>query len=171
MRKQGSEGDGTDGKRGETSGETSLRLVRLYSDGACRGNPGVGGFAAIVNCDEHEKEVHGAEARTTNNRMELRAAIAGLTLLKERCHVKAVTDSQYVMKGMTEWLAGWIANGWRTGARKSVLNRDLWEELNRLCHFHKVEWEWTRGHAGHSLNERCDELANAAIDEFLGNER
>lgn len=149
----------------------SLREVVLYADGACRGNPGVGGYAAILRCDGFEKELSGAERRTTNNRMELMAAITGLEALKEPCRVRIVTDSQYLMKGMTEWLPRWVARGWRTSARKPVLNQDLWVRLHELCKKHVVRWEWVRGHSGDLLNERCDALANEAIDQLLGEGR
>jgi ribonuclease HI len=159
------------GEKKEADGVAVARDVLLYCDGACRGNPGPGGYAAVVRCDNHEREIKGAEPKTTNNRMELRAAIAGLETLKEKCLVRIVTDSQYLKKGMTEWIQGWITNGWRTAARKPVSNRDLWERLQQLCSKHVVNWDWVEGHAGDALNERCDALANEAIDELLASRR
>lgn len=144
-----------------------VQAVELYCDGACRGNPGVGGFAAILRCGRHETEVKGAERQTTNNRMELRAAIAGLEILKEKCSVRIVTDSQYLRQGMTQWIHDWVRRGWRTSQKKPVLNRDLWERLLELCSRHEVRWDWVPGHSGDVLNERCDALANQAIDELL----
>jgi len=141
--------------------------VILYCDGACRGNPGVGGYAALLRSGGNEKVLSGAEAHTTNNRMELTAAIAGLGALTERCLVRMHTDSQYVKKGMTEWLSSWLKRGWRTKDNKPVSNRDLWEKLVTLCARHDVKWEWVAGHSGNELNERCDALANEAIDRFL----
>ncbi len=149
------------------TGTHATRVVVLYSDGACKGNPGVGGYGVILRCDSHEREISGAERNTTNNRMELKAAIAGLETLQGRCAVTIFTDSQYVKKGMTEWIKNWIAKGWRTSDRKPVLNRDLWEQLLELTKKHEVAWEWVRGHAGDELNERCDLLANRAIEELL----
>lgn len=149
------------------SADNDLREVTLYCDGACRGNPGVGGYAAVLLCGEHEKEVRGACGDTTNNRMELKAAIAGLELLNEPCRVRILTDSEYLRRGMTEWIDAWQQRGWRTASRKPVLNRDLWERLLELSRRHRLEWEWVRGHCGDPLNERCDELANVAIDEHL----
>ena len=145
-----------------------MRNVVLYCDGACRGNPGIGGYGVVLLCDDdHREELSGAVPQTTNNRMELTAAIAGLEVLENRCFVRITTDSQYLKRGMTEWIHSWLARGWKTASRKSVLNRDLWERLYDLCKHHRVEWDWVRGHAGDVLNERCDELANRAIDELL----
>ncbi len=148
-------------------GAHASRDVVLHCDGACRGNPGVGGYGVVLQCDGNVKELKGAELRTTNNRMELTAAITGLELLKERCSVRMVTDSEYLRKGMTEWITAWIARGWKTAGKKPVLNRDLWERLHALCQLHEIRWEWVRGHSGDRWNERCDALANAAIDELL----
>jgi len=158
-------------QRKSPHGPAVPRQVLIYTDGACRGNPGVGAFAAVLRCDEYEKELSGAEPHTTNNRMELMAAIAGLETLTERCAVKVFTDSQYVKKGMTEWISGWIAKGWRTSSKKPVLNKDLWERLLELTRKHDVEWNWVEGHAGDELNERCDALANRAIDQLLHGSR
>lgn len=127
----------------------------------------MGGYGAIIQWDGREKVLSGAEAHTTNNRMELTAAIEGLAKLNRRCEVRIVTDSQYLKNGMTVWIHQWLARGWKTAGRKSVLNRDLWERLHDLCGKHVVRWEWVPGHAGHELNERCDRLANEAIDRFL----
>lgn len=149
------------------TGKKQPREVRVYCDGACRGNPGPGGYGAILICGKHERELSGAELRTTNNRMELTAAIAALSLLTEPCRVRIVTDSEYLRKGITEWVKSWVRNGWRTAAKKPVLNRDLWEKLVDLCSRHDVEWAWVRGHSGDPLNERCDALANLAIDRLL----
>lgn len=139
--------------------------VELFSDGACRGNPGPGGWGVVLRAGEREREFWGGEARTTNNRMELQAVISGLQALRRGCEVHIVTDSQYVMKGVTEWMAGWKRRGWRTASKAPVKNRDLWEQLDRELARHRVTWEWTRGHSGHPDNERADTLANRGIDE------
>lgn len=139
--------------------------VVLHTDGACRGNPGPGGWGALLAQGEREKELYGYEPETTNNRMELMAVIQGLEALKRRCHVQIVTDSQYVMKGVTEWMPNWKRRGWRTADRKPVRNVDLWQRLDRALAEHEVEWSWVRGHNGHESNERADALANRAIDE------
>lgn len=142
--------------------------VDIYTDGACRGNPGPGGWAALLMSDGREKEVSGAEAHTTNNRMEILAAIRGLeTLKKPGVRARVFTDSQYVIKGMKEWVAGWKARGWRTADRKPVKNQDLWERLDALAAEHDVEWHWVPGHAGVPGNERVDQLANQAIDALV----
>lgn len=138
--------------------------VEIYTDGACRGNPGPGGFAALLRCKDVEKLVSGAEPNTTNNRMELMAAIVGLEQLKAGSRVVLTTDSQYVCKGITEWMAAWRANGWRTAARKAVKNKDLWRRLSGQAARHQIEWRWVKGHSGHVDNERVDQAANAAID-------
>ncbi|MGQ9589212.1 MAG: ribonuclease HI [Planctomycetota bacterium] len=143
------------------------RSVTIYCDGACRGNPGPGGYAAIIRSGGRERTVAGAEPRTTNNRMELTAAIKALESLEGRSDVTIVTDSQYLKNGITVWIHAWRARGWRTSGRKAVLNRDLWERLLALSGEHSVQWEWVAGHAGDELNERCDRLANEAIDEIL----
>jgi len=138
-------------------------MVEIFSDGACSGNPGPGGYGTILRYGGSEKELSGYDPETTNNRMELLGAIAGLEALNRACKVKLTTDSEYVKKGMTEWLDGWIKRGWKTAGRKPVANRDLWERLDELNKKHDVEWIWVRGHAGHPENERCDELARNAI--------
>lgn len=137
--------------------------VEIFSDGACSGNPGPGGYGTIMRFGEHIKELSGYAAETTNNRMELMGAIVGLEALKKPCTVTMTTDSQYVCKGMTEWLDGWKKKGWINSQRKPVLNRDLWERLDAAVNGHNVKWCWVKGHAGHSENERCDELARQAI--------
>ena len=144
--------------------------VVVYADGACKGNPGPGGWGAILRIGAHEKEIYGGERQTTNNRMELTAVIRALESLKRHCHVKVYTDSQYVQKGISEWLAQWKARGWRTADRKPVKNEDLWRELDALAQRHKVEWHWVRGHAGHAENERADALANRGVQHVLGAE-
>jgi ribonuclease HI len=141
-----------------------LDKVSIYTDGACRGNPGPGGWGAILRHGEHEKELSGAEADTTNNRMELMAAIRALESLKRSCDVTLTTDSQYVRLGITEWMAKWKRNGWKTAARQPVKNQDLWQRLDEAAGRHKVHWKWIKGHSGHPENERADELANQAID-------
>ncbi len=138
-------------------------MVEIFSDGACSGNPGPGGYGTILRFGGSEKELSGYAPETTNNRMELLGAIAGLEALTRPCQVKLTTDSEYVKKGMTEWLDGWIKRGWKTSGRKPVANRDLWERLHELNGKHEVEWIWVRGHTGHPENERCDELARQAI--------
>ncbi|MDE2219223.1 MAG: ribonuclease HI [Gammaproteobacteria bacterium] len=142
--------------------------VDIYTDGACRGNPGPGGWGAILMSGGQERELSGAESATTNNRMELLAVINALAALKRRVRARVYTDSQYVRLGMTEWLAGWKARGWRTADRKPVRNQDLWQRLDGLAAGHDIEWHWVKGHAGNPGNERCDALANAAIDALLG---
>jgi len=141
--------------------------VQIYTDGACRGNPGPGGWAALLIAGKRHKEVSGAEAETTNNRMELMAAIGGLGALKRRCKVRIFTDSRYVLQGATEWLAGWKARGWRTAARQPVKNQDLWEQLDAAAAGQDIEWRWVKGHAGHEHNEHVDKIANLAIDRLL----
>jgi ribonuclease HI len=142
---------------------TAAKLVEIYCDGACSGNPGPGGWGTILRCGGQEKELSGFAPETTNNRMELSAAIAGLEALKRPCRVKLTTDSEYLKKGMTEWIEGWVRKGWKNSQKQEVANRDLWEKLLALSTVHDIEWHWVRGHAGHAENERCDELARAAI--------
>ena len=139
------------------------RVVEIYSDGACRGNPGPGGWGALLRSNGAEKELYGGEADTTNNRMELMAVIRALEALKRRCRVKLYTDSLYVMKGITIWIHQWKKKGWRTADKKPVKNEDLWRELDVLAAKHDIEWHWVKGHAGHPENERADKLANKGI--------
>lgn len=141
--------------------------AEIYTDGACRGNPGQGGWAAVLRYKGHEKTLYGAEPLTTNNRMELMAAIRALESLKRPCRVRLTTDSQYVQKGITEWMTNWKRNGWKTAAKKPVKNADLWQRLDTAIAGHQIQWEWVRGHSGHPENELADELANKAIDELL----
>jgi ribonuclease HI len=141
--------------------------VEIYTDGACRGNPGPGGWAALLISGSERKEVSGAESATTNNRMELMAAIGALRALKRRCAVKLYTDSKYVLQGYTEWLPAWKARGWRTAAREPVKNQDLWEQLDAAAGAQDIEWHWVKGHSGHEQNEYVDQLANLAIDHLL----
>jgi ribonuclease HI len=140
--------------------------VELYTDGACRGNPGPGGWGTVLRFDGNEKELFGGEKNTTNNRMELMAVIRGLEALKRRCAVDVTTDSQYVKNGITQWIHNWKRNGWRTAARKPVKNDDLWRQLDEAVARHDVSWHWVKGHSGHPENERADALANQGIDEL-----
>jgi ribonuclease HI len=142
---------------------TEKRVVEIYSDGACRGNPGPGGWGAILRFNGIEKELYGGEAATTNNKMELTAVIRALEALKERSKVRIYTDSQYVQKGIKEWIHGWKRNGWKTAAKEPVKNQELWLELDELRNRHDIEWHWVKGHAGHPENERADALANRGI--------
>ncbi len=137
--------------------------VDIFTDGACSGNPGPGGWGAILRTGEHEKELSGGERATTNNRMELTAVIRGLEALKRPSSVTIHTDSRYVMDGLTQWMPRWKKNGWKTADKKPVKNEDLWRELDALCAKHELQWRWVKGHAGHPENERADELARAAI--------
>ena len=139
-----------------------MKQVQLITDGACLGNPGPGGWAAILRCGKHKKELFGSSPHTTNNRMELAGAIEGFRALKEPCEVEVVTDSEYVLKGITQWIENWKRRGWMTKAKTPVVNRDLWMTLDRLQSGHKVRWTWTRGHASHGDNNRADELATMA---------
>lgn len=138
-------------------------MVTIYTDGACKGNPGAGGWGVVLIYGEHRKELFGGEKHTTNNRMELLAAIQGLDALKRSCQVDLYTDSQYVRKGITEWMLNWKKNGWKTAAKKPVKNDDLWKKLDELSGKHQVKWHWVKGHAGHPLNERADQLANEGV--------
>jgi ribonuclease HI len=143
-----------------------LTRVEAWTDGACRGNPGPGGWGVLLRSAGHERELRGAELLTTNNRMELTAAIMALESLKRPCSVDLYTDSQYVRGGITEWLAGWKKNGWRTSARQPVKNQDLWQALEAAAARHEVRWHWVKGHSGHPENDRADALANEAIDQL-----
>jgi len=143
-------------------------VIEIYTDGACRGNPGPGGWAALLLMGAHEREISGAEAHTTNNRMELTAVIRALEALKRPVHARLYTDSQYVRNGITRWLPVWQARGWRTADGKPVKNQDLWERLAELAGAHQLEWHWVPGHAGVPGNERVDRLANAAIEALSG---
>ena len=140
--------------------------VEIFCDGACSGNPGVGGWGAVLRYGDTEKELSGAEALTTNNRMELTAALQALESLKRPCRVVLVTDSQYLVKGITEWIFGWVKKGWMNSKKEPVLNQDLWERLLGQSRVHDIQWCWVRGHNGHPENERCDVLARRAIEEF-----
>jgi len=140
-------------------------FVEVFADGACSGNPGPGGYCAILRSDGKEREVSGFDPMTTNNRMELLAVITALEALKRPCKVRITTDSSYVTKGMTEWIHEWIRREWKTAGKKKVLNRDLWERLLTASVPHEIEWNWIRGHSGHPENERCDSVARAAIKE------
>lgn len=141
-------------------------LVEIFTDGACRGNPGPGGWGAVLVYKGKEKTLYGAEAHTTNNRMELMAAIAALEALKRPCKASLTTDSQYVRKGITEWLPSWKRRGWKTASKSPVKNADLWQRLDAASQMHDVSWHWVRGHTGHAGNEQADSLANRAIDEM-----
>lgn len=145
--------------------------VMIYTDGACRGNPGPGGWGALLRYGKKELEIYGGDLNTTNNRMELMAAIQSLLALKRPCKAIITTDSIYVMKGITEWLPRWIGQGWRTSSRQPVKNADLWHELIKAGEPHEVEWRWVKGHAGHSDNERADRLANQGLEELLKSPR
>lgn len=140
-----------------------LKPVTIYTDGSCEGNPGPGGWAAILLSGVHRREISGGEPATTNNRMELLAAIAALAALKERCQVELYTDSRYLRDGIDRWVAGWKRNGWRTRDKKAVKNADLWRRLDALVIHHQITWRWVKGHAGHEHNERCDELARQEV--------
>jgi len=141
-------------------------LVKLYTDGACRGNPGPGGWGVWMRYANNDKELCGGEANTTNNRMELMAAIMGLETLTRPCNVVLYTDSKYVMQGITEWIHNWKAKGWKNAAKKPVKNADLWKRLDTAREKHQVDWQWVKGHAGHEGNEKADELANRGVDSL-----
>ncbi len=136
------------------------KRVTLHTDGACLGNPGPGGWGAILQWDGHEKELSGGTDMTTNNQMELTAVIKGIEALNQPVHLHIVTDSKYVMDGVQKWMAGWKQNGWRTASKKPVANKELWQQLDQLCQKHEISWQWVKGHSGHPLNERCDQLAS-----------
>ena len=140
--------------------------IHIYTDGACKGNPGPGGWGALLVAGDKEKELCGGEADTTNNRMELMAVIQALSALKRPCHVIMHSDSQYVLKGITEWLAGWKAKGWKTASKAPVKNVDLWQALDAATTQHQIEWRWVKGHSGHPGNERADQLANRGVEQL-----
>jgi ribonuclease HI len=140
-----------------------MKKIKSFTDGCCKGNPGPGGYGCIIVRDGQIKEMNGAVRETTNNIMEMTAAIVALQELGEPCEVELTSDSQYLVKGMTEWVRGWVRKGWLTAGRQPVKNRNLWEELHRLNQKHKIVWKWVRGHSGHPENERCDLLANRAM--------
>ena len=142
-----------------------MKQVRAFTDGACSGNPGPGGWGAVLQFGDHERELHGGAPNTTNNRMELTAAIEALKALSEPCQVTLTTDSTYVKDGITQWLANWKRNGWRTAAKKPVKNQDLWQALDHESARHEIDWCWVKGHSGHPENERADRLANLGMDE------
>jgi ribonuclease HI len=145
-----------------------VKKVHLITDGACLGNPGRGGWACILRYNSHKKELWGSEPHTTNNRMELRAAIEGLRALTEDCEVEVITDSEYLKNGITTWIHGWKRKGWMTAAKKPVVNQDLWKDLDEQVSRHKTTWSWTKGHASHADNNRCDELASMAANTQRG---
>lgn len=141
----------------------SLSVVEIYTDGACKGNPGRGGWGALLRSGDKEKELFGGEANTTNNRMELRAVIEALNTLTRPCQIVLHTDSQYVQLGISKWIHGWKKRGWRTSANEPVKNADLWQALEQASERHQIDWRWVKGHAGHEFNERADQLANAGV--------
>ncbi|HZQ51359.1 MAG TPA: ribonuclease HI [Bryobacteraceae bacterium] len=147
-----------------------MKHVQLITDGACKGNPGKGGWACILRFGEFKREIYGSEPHTTNNRMELLAAIEGLKRLKERCSVEIVTDSEYLKNGITTWIKGWKRNGWVTKDKQPVKNRDLWMALDELVNSHETQWKWTKGHASHEDNNRCDDLATRAALEQIASD-
>lgn len=148
-----------------------IKQIEIYTDGACRGNPGPGGWGAVMRYNGHEKLLKGSEPHTTNNRMELSAAIAGLSALKESVKISLTTDSEYLRRGIIEWMPTWKKRGWKTADNKPVKNQDLWEKLDKLIANHHIEWHWVKGHSGHPENELADKLANEAIDEMLKQEK
>ena len=143
-----------------------MPVVEIYTDGACRGNPGPGGWGVVLRSGKHEKELYGGEPNTTNNRMEMTAVVNALAALKNPSDVTLTTDSQYVRKGITEWIHNWKKNGWKTSAKQAVKNADLWQQIDALTSEHSIRWEWVKGHSGHPENERVDALANRGIDEL-----
>jgi ribonuclease HI len=143
--------------------ENKKNIVEIFTDGACSGNPGPGGYGAILKYGAETKEISGSQRETTNNRMEMMAIIKALELLKRPCKIKVSTDSNYLVKGMTEWVPGWVEKNWLNSRKKPVSNKDLWERLLKLSRLHQIEWKWIRGHHGHPENERCDQLAKNAI--------
>ena len=148
-----------------------MKTIEIYTDGACKGNPGPGGWGALLRYGKHEKRLYGGELETTNNRMELKAAIEALKALKRPCNVKLTTDSVYVKNGINEWLDGWKAKGWKTANKKPVKNKDLWQALDEQVAKHTISWYWVKGHSGHAENEIADELANLGVDKVLNEER
>lgn len=144
-----------------------MKQVMIFTDGACRGNPGPGGWGAVLRYGSTEKTLSGGEPDTTNNRMELMAAIMALEALTQPCQVVLTTDSRYVMDGITQWMANWKKRGWKTASKQPVKNADLWRRLDAACSKHTIEWQWVKGHSGHPENEKADALANRGIDEFL----
>ena len=147
-----------------------MKQVDIFTDGACKGNPGPGGWGALLRMGEHEKELSGSEADTTNNRMEMTAAIRALEALREPCEVRLHTDSNYVIEGITKWIHGWKKKGWKNSAKKPVVNDDLWRELDALRSKHQVTWHWVKGHSGHPENERVDQLASDAAERIAAGE-
>jgi len=145
-----------------------MKKVTIYTDGGCQPNPGIGGWAAVLIYGEKVREIFGGEGRTTNNRMEMQAALSALSTLKEPCAVDLYTDSQYLRQGITRWMKRWKLNGWRTTARQPVQNEDLWRALDQVISVHRVQWHWLEGHRGHTWNERCDELARQQIENRRG---
>lgn len=144
-----------------------LPHIKVYTDGACKGNPGLGGWGALLISGDKEKEIYGGEDHTTNNRMELKAVIEAIKAVKKKCIIDLYTDSKYVQKGISEYVHNWVKNGWKTANRKEVKNKDLWQELLALTENHEIAWHWVKGHAGHPENERADELANLGIETLL----
>ncbi|EXJ11176.1 MULTISPECIES: ribonuclease HI [Nitrincola] len=142
------------------------KVVEIYTDGACKGNPGPGGWGALLRYAGKEKELYGGATNTTNNRMEMMAAVEALGLLKRPCKVILTTDSEYLRKGVTEWLKGWKKNGWKTASKQPVKNADLWQALDEVIQQHEIDWRWVKGHSGHAENERADQLANRGVEEF-----
>ncbi|GAA0686612.1 ribonuclease HI [Marinobacterium maritimum] len=143
-----------------------MKAVEIFTDGACKGNPGPGGWGALLRYGEQEKELYGGECETTNNRMELQAAISALASLKRSCKVVLTTDSQYLRQGIMSWMAGWKRNGWKTASRQPVKNQDLWQALDEQVARHEIDWRWVKGHSGHPENERADQLANRGVEEY-----
>jgi ribonuclease HI len=143
-----------------------MKTVEIFTDGACRGNPGPGGWGALLRYGDNERTLCGGEYETTNNRMELMAVIKGLSALQRPCEVKVTSDSTYVLKGIQEWMPNWKARGWKTASKKPVKNVDLWQQLDQLVDMHSIDWQWVKGHSGHTENEIADQLANRGIDEL-----
>jgi ribonuclease HI len=143
-----------------------MKTVEIFTDGACRGNPGPGGWGALLRYGDKERTLCGGEHETTNNRMELMAVIKGLSALQRSCEVKVTSDSTYVLKGIQEWMPNWKAKGWKTASKKPVKNVDLWQQLDQLVEIHSIDWQWVKGHSGHTENEIADQLANRGIDEL-----